>query len=326
MAAERFGALASISFEDGVQASDDVSAIARVGDFLVIGADEAVGKGRTDNVVQVFAPHETEPNRYCWRGDVLLFRGEKKEELDIEGIAAEGDTLYVIGSHARKRPRTKAEDDYQENRETFHADSIEKEPSRRRLYRLRLDADGKLVPGSKSKISLAPLIKKDPVLRAFRKIPSKENGIDIEGIAAHGDWLTLGFRGPVLREGFVPVMRLTFDDPAGTAGLRYVRLGGRGIRDLVRVSDGFLVLAGPPGDGPGGYRIHHWDGRDMVPGRKRGGDKPGRCRLLAELALSGEAKAEGLALLEETKRYYELVVVFDGIENLLALHYRLARR
>ena len=45
----------------------------------------------------------------------------------------------------------------------------------------------------------------------------------------------------------VPVLRFRFDDPEGSYGLRYVNLGGRGIRDIARVKDGFLLLAGPEG-------------------------------------------------------------------------------
>ena len=39
----------------------------------------------------------------------------------------------------------------------------------------------------------------EPLLRPFLPIPSKDNGLDIEGITARGDRVLLGLRGPVLR-------------------------------------------------------------------------------------------------------------------------------
>ena len=88
---------------------------------------------------------------------------------------------------------------------------------------------------------------------------SKENGVHIEGIAVKGGVLYLGFRDPVFRDTYVPVMTRKFDDPADTHDLLFVRLGGRGLRSLACVSDGFLNIAGPVGDGPGSYQLYHWD-------------------------------------------------------------------
>lgn len=318
------GLLATVDFRGGVKASDDVSAISRVDDYLVIGADEAVGDDENENIIQVFRPDSDDESLYHHHVDITVFKGEAKEELDIEGIAAVGRTVYVIGSHSRKRSKVKPDRTYKKNRKTFRGDKVKKETSRSQLFRLRLNANGKLVKGSKARTNLAEVIEKDPVLGAFRSIPSKENGIDIEGIAADGQWLYLGFRGPVLREGYVPVMRLRFDDPADSYELLYVNLDGRGIRDIVRVSDGFLILAGPVGDGPGTYRIYHWDGKDVIPGKDRDPDDIGRVTLVRDLALSAEAKAEGVAVLEDDDGVYDVIVVFDGVLNLLALRYRLA--
>ena len=100
---------------------------------------------------------------------------------------------------------------------------------------------------------------------AFAGLPSKENGVDIEGLAAKDGALYLGFRGPVLRENFVPIARV---DPSGSdePELLFVKLGGRGVRDIAATTDGFLILAGPNGDQDWSFELFHWDGRDMVTG------------------------------------------------------------
>src|SRR5690606_34364046 len=136
--------------------------------------------------------------------------------------------------------------------------------------------------------------------------PSKENGIDIEGIAYRQGQLFLGFRGPVLRENFATVMVLLMDDPT-SYDLRFIQLGGRGIRDLTAVSDGFLVIGGPIGDGEGTYELYWWDGEDQIPGA---GAPQGKVLRLG--TLSSSAKAEGITVLSETDTTYEVLVVYDG--------------
>ena len=57
--------------------------------------------------------------------------------------------------------------------------------------------------------SLRDLIATHPVLEPFSDVANKENGVDIEGLAAFDDNLFVGFRGPVLRQNYVPVLRLS---------------------------------------------------------------------------------------------------------------------
>ncbi len=48
----------------------------------------------------------------------------------------------------------------------------------------------------------------------------------------------------------------------------YLTLGGRGIRgmsEMAKKEDGYLVLAGPVGDEPTPYMLYHWNGEDTVP-------------------------------------------------------------
>lgn len=333
--ADDLGSAATVELMGEIEASDDVSAIAKVGEFLVIGADEAVGPKKNENVIQVLKPDGA--GGYEVQDTITIFEGpkgdkkkdKKKKEMDIEGIAALGNVVYVIGSHSQKRKKAKDDKSYDKNRKAFHGEKIEAVFSRGQIYKLELAA-GSLVPGSLTEpTQLTDVIAGHEVLQPFSALPSKENGVDIEGLAFHEDWLYAGFRGPVLRGGYVPVMKFKFDRPGEDNELFYLNLGGRGIRSLDKVKKGFLVLAGPVGDEPVSFRLYHWDGKDMIPGTVSEEDPTpvdvGRATLLRELHIPAEAKAEGLAVLEETTDLYDLIVVFDGIEGPLALRYRIAK-
>jgi hypothetical protein len=168
----------------------------------------------------------------------------------------------------------------------------------------------------KNAITLRGIIQKDKVLKTLSRIPSKENGIDIEGIAVVDDWIYVGFRGPVFRSNYVPVLKLRFDDPENTASLLWVNFGGGGIRDMAKVDDGFLIISGPVGDGPGVYAVHHWDGRDMIPGKKREQAEIGKVIKLGEIDSPDGGKAEGILVMEATgSSSYEFMIIFDGVKN-----------
>lgn len=320
--AEAEESVALVKFAAGIEASDDVSAIERVGEFLVVGADEAVGDDKNQNLIQVL--RRTEKGRYEVLKSIQIFEGpDDEEEMDIEGIAADGRVVYVIGSHSRKRKKLKASRDYDKNRKRL--EKSEKVLSRGRVYRLELTSDGSLVPGSKvEQTELMKVIEKKKALKPFTGIASKENGVDIEGLATDGEWLYAGFRGPVLREGYVPVLRFMFDDPADNEKLFYVNLGGRGIRSIAKVEGGFLIVAGPVGDEPRSFQLYFWDGKDMVPGTGNRPSTPGNLTLVTEISAPGEAKAEGLAVLDDTDGRYDLIIAFDGIQGPLALRYKVA--
>ena len=53
----------------------------------------------------------------------------------------------------------------------------------------------------------------DQRIQDFVNAYLQENGVDIEGLAWRDGELIAGFRGPVLRANYVPVMRFTFDKP-----------------------------------------------------------------------------------------------------------------
>jgi broad specificity phosphatase PhoE len=293
--------------------ADDISAIVADGSRLVIAADE----GASIQVLRAAADGSYVPS------PPLSLGGE--DEVDIEGLARAADhTYYVVGSHSRRRKAVDLfgaeswERKYAKNRERMLAEEIDSETGRTRLYRFTFDPAGDTddwPPADLTDIRLRDVFEQHPVLSAFVELPSKENGIDIEGIAVDGDAILLGFRGPVLRNGFAPVLRLRFEEQDDNEIL-YVNLDGRGIRDLLKVEDGFLIVAGPVGDSPLSYLLYHWDGADTLPGVRSAGDPArGATTLLGRIPTPAGGKAEGIALLGETAGEYELLIAYDSVDG-----------
>ncbi|WP_227819464.1 DUF3616 domain-containing protein [Mariprofundus micogutta] len=305
----------AVSFHGNILADKDISAIAIFRGMLVIGSDEAVGNKSNKNYIQLLK--QENPHAYRTVNDILIYRGNKLDgkELDIEAIAAEDQYLYVIGSHSLARKRLKKSNSYTDNR--LRLSNIKHESSRNQLFRLTLNDSNQI--NSREQVSLSALFNSDPVLSRFTNIPSKENGIDIEGLATKNGLLYLGFRGPVLRDGYVPVMQLKFEKPELSYQLLYVALEGRGIRDIAAVSDGFLILAGPVGDEAVSFQLLHWNGKDCIPGGA------GRMKLLSEITRPDSGKAEGLALLSETTEAYSLIMIFDGLRKGAPVHYTIKK-
>jgi Protein of unknown function (DUF3616) len=279
---------------DDDRKNKNISAIEVVGDRLIVGSDE----GKKIQILK----HTCEG--YVVERGISL---SDDKEIDIEGIACEGLIVYVVGSHSAKREQIDADRTYEQNRNAIK--SVLSDSQRDQLFRLNLKGDTEI-----EQTSLRSIIDRHNLLQLFSKIPSKENGVDIEGMAVRNGILYIGFRGPVLRDNWVPILKCKFATPIDQADLVFINLGGRGIRDLTPVQEGFLILAGPLGDGPGSYQIYTWDGEDCLPGT-RSFSKMGQIELLGEIPVYENAKAEGIALLKESPLDYEVIVVFDGVEN-----------
>ena len=229
---------------------------------------------------------------------------DTKDEIDMEGAASDGQYLYIVGSHSLRRKKVDGDKAYEKNLKRLsnvapHAESYG-------LFRITLDSDGTLK--TKDAISLQGILEANEVLQPYASIPSKENGIDIEGIAAKNGRLFVGFRGPVLRENFVPVLSFEFEH-VDDYQLKFVPLDGRGIRDLVAVGDGFLILAGPVGDGDSSCRFYWWNGEDCIPGKDR---LEGRVTPLGPVPAAAGVKPEGMCLMSEDSDAWQLLMVCDG--------------
>lgn len=182
------------------------------------------------------------------------------DELDLEGLAWRKPYLYAIGSHSKKRKKIKPGASDKKNLKRLTP--IHDEPSRNVLFQIRLN-DALQVTAIRKR-SLMPIIQNNKMLAPFLALPSKENGIDIEGLAVTKKHLYVGFRGPVFRGNLAAVLKLdlaekTFEltDPK----LRLVNLNGLGIRDMMADDTQLYLLSGPVNEVPNRYQVHAWNGK-----------------------------------------------------------------
>lgn len=126
---------------------------------------------------------------------------------------------------------------------------------------MHLDADGRPSSGQRlcfntvtNEDLLTAAIAAEPLLRPFLAIPSKDNGIDIEGITVVLDLRLGGLHdaGESNAHG-LPLHLISLK-------LRFLDLGGLAVRDLALLPDGddVLILAGPTMTLPGPCLIHRW--------------------------------------------------------------------
>jgi hypothetical protein len=197
--------------------------------------------------------------------------GRKEEgESDIEGLARDGQRLWLVGSHSRRRRRF----------DTAEGDPLtlveETRPNTHVLGCLCLDDDGEPLAGSGQRLAVDSATGTDALTRTlaadrrigpFLALPSKDNGLDIEGLTARDERVLVGLRGPVLR-GIAVVVDLRLgglDTGASTLTLehhrlRYLQLSGLAVRDLAVVpgSDDVLLLAGPTMTQAGPCYLYRW--------------------------------------------------------------------
>jgi hypothetical protein len=302
---------------DARASSDDraeLSGVVLRNKLLLTISNEALEKRK--HYVQVF--REAPGGGYEFTRDVLLFLAPKGGcmEADFEGLTRKGDVYFAITSHSANRRKQDADNDYKTNRRNLTRKEIGECTSRHQLVRFRIGA-GPVAEQLKT-ISLQQLIKGHPVLSPFAGIPSKENGVDIEGIAALGDDLYVGFRGPVLRQNYVPILKLSQKmtrRSVENSKVLFVDLGGRGIRDIAPGPPGkdLVVLAGPNGDERQSFAIYFWDGQDQVKGRDRKASKPNpRCNLGFHGDDRQSSKPEGIAYVDTTAEGMRFLLVYDG--------------
>jgi hypothetical protein len=265
-------------------------------------------------------------------------------EMDIEGLAVDGGYLWIVGSHSarRKKPRPHEHDPaiVLERLGTLEFDAsrwflgriplVEQKDGEGGLYELAREAadetgtrEAACLPIRRKKATeLVRLLVKDPHLADFMDVPAKENGFDVEGIAARGERVYLGLRGPVLR-GWAIIVELKLEAkksklrlaPVDDTGRLYRKhffdMDGLGIRELCWHEEDLLILAGPTMDLDGPVRLYRWeqplraDGpvvlhRDRFPAV---GDLPyGR----------GVDHPEGVAVLDEGRADERLILIYDS--------------
>ncbi|GAA4392822.1 DUF3616 domain-containing protein [Hymenobacter koreensis] len=345
--------------EDGKHVRDGLSTALRTGDNLWLACDEHATVER----LRLTGPHTFSQHCTFRLADLIDMPDPDAEaEVDIEGMAEGGGYLWLVGSHGLKRKDPKPEKDGREKSIAKLA-KVSTDPNRYLLARIPLvrnpeTEDYELHPtashpnkkGHKLRAArlgshtLLRLLARDPHIGPFLKLPGKDNGFDIEGLAVTNDGrLYVGLRGPVLR-GWAIVLelqpvtgrrgRLKLAEIPGAQYTYYRKhfldLGGMGLRELRCVNNDLYLLAGPTMDLDGTIAVYRWpDGLhqkhdSITPLNKieRLFDVPhGHGRT------AGRDKAEGMALLNEN----HVLILFDsptderkqGKNDVLADGYRL---
>lgn len=192
------------------------------------------------------------------------------DEPDLEGAARIGNRIYWITSHG------------------LDSDGVIR-PERHRLFATnviagtgapRLAWSGRpylaLLKDIADAAESAPALAKLDLPGKARIAPELPDGLNIEALAEGPDGaLWLGFRGPlykseagVLRALVLPVLNPgDVLDPVLRAKPRFdapvlLDLGGRGIRDIARTANGYLLVAGSVDAAPTpGFALYSWSGK-----------------------------------------------------------------
>lgn len=126
----------------GVLGDKDVSGVSFWNQRALIVSDEVTDRG---NVVQAFEKDGDDYRAAAQGLTILDPPGSSVDEMDLEGIAVDGQSVFVLGSHSAKRKKVDAEKTYAKNR-TALLRSANSQPSRDVLLRFELDAVGKAGP------------------------------------------------------------------------------------------------------------------------------------------------------------------------------------
>lgn len=313
--------------DDDNEAITNFSAASRVGDSLFLAADE---RAAIDRLVPGRRGDWTGHARFALAD--LLDLADPDEEADLEGLAADDGWLWVLGSHARTRPKPeKAKDECIDLAEL--ADLKDTRP-RCLLARIPLaDEDGVptpvakdgkrragLLPQTKHGNDLAKALRKDPLIGPFTRIPAKEGGLDIEGIAVCGDRVALGLRGPVVASHAVLIEVEVAAKASGKIELagrpvkRLLAMEGLGIRDLKRCGDDLLILAGPTTSLSGPCALYRWRGWAHDPPQDERKVRLHRPERLFDIPFGrGVDHPEGLALWDESDgTARQILVIYDS--------------
>ncbi|MBM3734669.1 MAG: DUF3616 domain-containing protein [Acidobacteria bacterium] len=292
---------------------EDLSAVLITGDNLWLGSDEGTAITRLTRT----APDRFEKEKPVDLKTELALPGS--DEIDIEGLAQSAGFLWLTGSHSLKRSKAKVGTLPDKVAGKLAEVKPEETVNRFTLARFAVSADTEgmelsapvKLPHSGQSNALGAALAGDPHLGRFKDIPSKDNGLDIEGMAVIGNKVFLGLRGPVLR-GWSVVLELTVS-VAGTdlkldtaPAKHFLPLGGLGIRDLEVDGADLLILAGPTMDLDGPVKVFRWAGFPA----------PAAPPVLTEVLNvpfgTGTDHAEAITLLPQVDGRKRLLVVYDS--------------
>ena len=255
--------------EDDEDLLQDLSAASFTPDgSLWLASDE----GHSIEQLTEVAPHVFGARRSLRVADFVPLAAPEME-IDIEGMDYADSYLWLTGSHSLKRKKTKGK---QEQKDIARIARVQPQPNRFLLARIPVvgntlfascshpeQPDRTLTAAALEQSgdgnALIDALREDEHLGPFLSLPlgDKENGFNIEGLAARGDHIFLGLRGPVL-DGWAMILEVKICEPRpgvlALAPLRgserayrkhFLDLDGLGIRELQVLGDDLLILAGP---------------------------------------------------------------------------------
>ena len=307
---------------EGTDIRDQLSAVVLDGEHLWLACDEGCRLDRLSRSEggAAFADHEV-----VGLDTLLDLPAQVEEEADVEGLAVDGGWLWLVGSHSVKRKKPKGKSPSEVARTLLETT---RDGNRHLLARIPI-ADGTLrrkdgarraamLEAAPTTSALLDAVNRDDHLKDFVRLPGKDNGFDIEGLAARGLRLWVGLRGPVLRE-WCCILELQLEVSGGQLRLagsgdglyrkHFLKLGGLGVRDIALLDDDLLIMAGPSmaHDGPSG--IWRWKR-----GARAGATAEGNAVKQVIALPQGERqdKPEGLTVLDRTGRSASVLVVYDA--------------
>jgi hypothetical protein len=264
---------------------------------------------------------EIDGNRLVPQPDkIVLLPGGK--ERDAEGAARDGDMVYINGSHSPKRT------DCAINPDSRHVIRFQVNPS---TGRATLDASGRPAGLEDDRGNLWRLLHANSELGQFaadgKCLGKPDHAVNIEGVAAKSGTLYFGLREPVKDKRTYVVNVRAEQLFAGTGELEVTKLkvgGGRGVRDLLSIPEGFLLLIGPDDDNSedAGWSVALWDGshsRESITPKiladlKLKDVAPQPCKPLDQ-GEKAEIKPEAFAMLDDGPNFRRLLILSDGMCN-----------
>jgi hypothetical protein len=318
---------------------EELSAVTRTPDGnLWVGSDEYLTLERLSPMGDgLYGGHKT----FHFKDYIDLF--DHDSEIDIEGLDYADGYIWVTGSHSLKRNKTKGK---KPQKDIKRLSEIERDPNRYLLARVPV-LNGELVPtcvrsehneetltaASLEKMNghnqLMDALAEDEHLGSFLQmgLPSKDNGLDIEGLAVQGNQIFLGLRGPVLR-GWAIILELEVEtsDP-GILRLKelddgvfyrkhFLDLNGQGIRELCLHDGDLIILAGPTMDLEGAMQMFRLEDVLDHSNDTLWDQDSGALKVLFDLPFTiGSDHAEGLALIPCLGYEDGLMVVYDSPDD-----------
>ncbi|WP_414623580.1 DUF3616 domain-containing protein [Calothrix sp. CCY 0018] len=304
---------------------------------LWIGSDEMVAVERLSPIgCHSYGEHQ----RFLLKDYIELF---DDDEIDIEGMDFRDGYLWLTGSHSTKRKKPKGKD---LETDLERLATITTDLNRFILARIPV-VNGELIKScvpaeGETKTAaclqtfdernlLFEVLKEDVHLKPFitSGIPSKDNGLDIEGlVAASNNRIFLGLRGPVLRGWAVIIeMQLTESEPGVLTleeitdeGAKYKKhfldLNGLGIRELCLQGEDLIILAGPTMAVEGEMEVFRWKDALNNSGENIHQQDEDNLFPLFDLPFTvGSDHAEGLALYSCWGEQNSLMIFYDSPDS-----------